>query len=139
MRRGVARAALLLVLVIAGCTYYPTVPDVGGIRIRPMNGRAVRTPAGLALYVDLESTGKYGDAVIGVAAPDVAKSAALRGPAGEPVARVEVPGTAIVRLAPQGVHIALSDLTRAVAAGDVVLVTLVFEKIGNVGAITRVE
>jgi copper(I)-binding protein len=138
MRRRLA-PLLLLALAIAGCVYYPTIPDVGGIRIRPQNGRAVRQPTGLALYMDLDSTGKYGDAVVGVIAPDVAKSAVLVDQAGQVVPRLEVPGTAVVRLFPQGPHILLTELARPVAPGEVVLITLVFEKVGNIGAITRVE
>jgi copper(I)-binding protein len=138
MKRRLAPAVLLLALVLGGCVYYPTIPDIGGIRIRPQNGRAVRQPTGLALYMDLDSTGKYGDAVVGVLA-DVAKSAVLVDQAGQTVPRLEVPGTTLVRLFPQGPHIVLTDLSRPVQSGEVVLVTLVFEKIGNVGTITRVE
>jgi len=139
MRRRLAPAVLLLALVLGSCTYYPTVADLGGIRIRPQNGRAVRQPTGLALFMDLESSGRYGDAVVGVLAPGVAKSAVIIGPAGQPVTRLEVPGTTLVRLYPAGPHIVLNDLTRPVAPGEVVLVTLVFEKVGNIGAIARVE
>jgi copper(I)-binding protein len=139
MRRRLAPAVLLLALVLGSCTYYPTIPDVGGIRIRPQNGRAVRQPTGLALFMDLESSGKYGDAVVGVLAPEVAGSAVMIGPAGQPVTRLEVPGTTLVRLFPAGPHIVLGDLARPVAAGEVLLVTLIFEKVGNIGAITRVE
>jgi copper(I)-binding protein len=138
MTRRLAPAVLLLALVLGGCVYYPTIPDIGGIRIRPQNGRAVRQPTGLVLYMDLDSTGKYGDAVVGVLA-DVAKSAVLVDQAGQAVPRLEVPGVTLVRLFPQGPHIVLTDLSRPVQPGEVVLVTLVFEKIGNVGTITRVE
>ena len=61
------------------------------------------------------------------------------GPGGQPVTRLEIPGTALVRLFPEGPHIALGDLTRPVAPGEVILITLIFEKIGNLGAIARVE
>jgi len=43
------RALVLVGLLLAGCTYYPTIEDIGGIRIRPQNGRAVRQPTGLAV------------------------------------------------------------------------------------------
>jgi copper(I)-binding protein len=138
MTRRLAPAVLFLVLALGGCVYYPTIPDIGGIRIRPMNGRAVRESTGLVLYMDLDSTGKYGDAVVAVLA-DVAKSAVLVDQAGQTVPRLEVPGTTLVRLFPQGPHIVLTELARPVQSGETLLVTLVFERIGNVGAITRVE
>jgi copper(I)-binding protein len=137
MRR---RAAVALVaLSLAGCVYYPNIGDVGGIRIRPQNGRAVRQPAGLALYMDLDSTGRDGDAIVSVLAPAVAKSAVLIDQTGATVPRLEVPGATRVRLFPEGPHIVLTDLARPVAPGEVVIVTLVFEKVGNIGAITTVE
>jgi copper(I)-binding protein len=137
MRRGAA-ALLLLALLLGGCVYYPTIEDVGGIRIRPQNGRAVAHASGFAVYVDLESTGKYGDAVVG-ATTDIARTAVLVVPAGQPPNRVEVPGATMVRFTPEGPHIVLSDLTRAVAPGEVVLVTLLFEKVGRIGVPTRVQ
>ncbi len=39
-RPGACRLAL--VLLASGCTYYPTVRDVGGVRLRPDQGRVVR-------------------------------------------------------------------------------------------------
>jgi copper(I)-binding protein len=138
MRRLAAPAVLLAVLLAAGCVYYPTVKDLGGVRIRPMNGHAVRQPTGLAVYMDLESTGKYGDALVAVLC-DVAKAAQLVTATGVPVTRLEVPGVSVVRLQPESLYIVLSDLTRPVLAGDVLIVTLVFEKSGQIGAITRVD
>jgi copper(I)-binding protein len=135
MRR---RAALLVALLLAGCTYYPTIPDVGGIRIRPQNGRAVVRPAGLAVFVDLASTGKYGDTLVG-ASSDVAKTAALVVPGAPKATGVEIPGATTVSLAPEGAHIVLTDLTRPVKPGDVVLVTLLFERLGRIGVPARVE
>jgi copper(I)-binding protein len=137
MRR---RAALwLLLLGVGGCVYYPTVPDIGGIRIRPQNGRAIRQPAGLVVYMDLDSTGKYGDAVVAVIVPPFAKNAALLDPAGQPISRLEVPGETRVRLFPEGPRIVLTDLTRPMVPGEALIVTLVFEKVGQIGAVARVE
>ena len=137
MRRRAA-ALVLLALLSGGCVYYPTIQDLGGIRIRPQNGRAVAHPSGLALYMDLDSTGAYGDALVGASA-DIARSAALVVPAGAPPNRIDVPGATMVHLTPQGPHIVLSELTRAVASGEVVLVTLLFEKVGRIGVPARVE
>jgi copper(I)-binding protein len=137
MRR---RAALgLLALAAGGCVYYPTAPDLGGVRIRPHNGRAVRQPAGLVIYMDLDSTGKYGDALVAVLAPVIAKGVAVVDQTGQPIPRLEVPGEARVSLSPAGPRIVLTDLTRPVVPGEIIIVTLVFEKVGNIGAITKVE
>ena len=145
MRRGATPAALLVALLVAGCVYYPTIRDVGGIQIRPTNGRAVVQPSGLIVYMDIESTGFDGDAVIG-ATSDVARNAVLVVPAAQtaktqsnaPI-RLEVPGAATVRLTPDGPHIELTDLTRTVARGDTVLITLLFEKLGRIGVPARIE
>jgi copper(I)-binding protein len=135
MRRGAALALLLPLL--AGCVYYPTIEDTGGVRIRPQNGRAVRKGGALAVYVDLASTGKFGDALVAVTAP-VGKGEIVDA-AGAPLTRLEVPGATTVPLTAQGAHVRLTDLTRAVAPGDVIVVTLVFEKSGHIGVVTRVE
>jgi copper(I)-binding protein len=137
MRRGAA-ALLLLALGLAGCVYYPTVPDIGGIRIRPQNARAVPHAAGYAVYMDLDSTGAYGDAIVG-ATTDIARRVAIVLATGQPADRVLIPGAALVRLSPQGPHLMLSDLTRTVAPGEVILLTLLFEKVGRVGVPTRFE
>ena len=135
MTRGAA-LALLLVLV-AGCVYYPTVEDIGGVRIRPENGRAVRRADGLAVYLDLASTGKFGDALVGVVTP-IGKGE-LVDASGVALARLEVPGTAAVPLTAEGPHVRVTELVRAVVPGEVIIVTLVFEKSGQLGVVTRVE
>jgi copper(I)-binding protein len=138
MRRRAA-ALVLLALLSGGCVYYPTVKDVGGIRIRPQNGRAVPQASGLAIYLDLDSTGSFGDALIG-ATTDFSRTTTLVVPAGQqPPDRILVPGATLVYLTPQGPHIILSDLTRTVASGEVILVTLLFEKLGRIGVPARVE
>jgi len=137
MRRRAA-ALLLLAGLLGGCVYYPTVPDIGGIRIRPQDARAVSQPSGLAVYMDLESTGKYGDVLIG-ATSDIARKVALVVPAGQTAPGVVVPGATVVRLNAVGPHIVLSELTRAVTPGETVMVTLLFEKVGRIGVPARVE
>jgi copper(I)-binding protein len=139
MSRRAAPAALLLALLLAGCTYYPTIPDVGGIRIRPQNGRAVQQPAGLAVYMDLASTGKFGDTILGATSEIARRAVLVAPPGGQPVTRLEVPGEATVRLSPDGAHIVLSELTRPVRSGEVVLVTVLFERLGRIGVPTHIE
>ena len=49
--------------------HYPTVEDIGGVRIRTENGKAVRQGDGVVVYFDVVSTGKFGDTIGSVAAP----------------------------------------------------------------------
>jgi copper(I)-binding protein len=133
-----AAALAVALLLAAGCVTYPTVMDVGGPRLRPDKGRAVRKDNGALVYFDIKSTGKYGDVITGVYSP-VAKQAALVGAGGDPLPRLEVPGASTFSFAPGGPHVVLSDLTRALTPGETIIVTLVFEKSGGIGIITTVE
>jgi copper(I)-binding protein len=126
------------VAAVAGCVTYPAVTDIGGTRIRPENGRLARQPDGAVLYVDLHSSGKYGDVLMAASTP-VARRAVLVGETSAPVDRIEVPGAAVVALRPGGAHVRLADLTRALTPGEVVIVTLVFEKTGSLGVVSVVE
>jgi copper(I)-binding protein len=112
--------------------------DVGGPRLRPDKGRAVRKDNGAVVYFDIKSTGKYGDVITSVYSP-VAKNAALVNAGGDPLTRLAVPGATIFSFTPEGPHVVLSDLTRALTPGETIIVTLVFEKSGGIGVITTVE
>ncbi len=133
-----AAAVAVALLLAAGCVNYPTVMDVGGPRLRPDKGRAVRKADGAVVYFDIKSTGKYGDVITAVYSP-VAKQAALVGAAGDPLARVEVPGATTLSFTSEGPHVVLSELTRALTPGETIIVTLIFEKSGGIGVITTVE
>ena len=135
MTRSAALAALALLL--AGCVYYPTVADVGGTRIRTENGRAVLDGTGALVYFDVNSTGKYGDAIVGVAAPVARQALVISG--GIPVTRLEIPGATTVKFVPGGPHVALADLQRPLAKGETIIVTLQFEKSGGIGVVTVIE
>jgi len=92
--------------------------------------------------MDLDSTGKYGDALIG-ASSEISRNAVVVAAPGVEVApgtpaRLEVPGATLVRLMPQGTHIVLSELTRPVVPGETVIVTVVFERLGRIGVPTKV-
>ena len=50
----------------------------------------------------------------------------------QPVAAVDVPAGGQVKLEPGGYHIMLMDLTKPLAAGDSIQLTLVFQKAGPV-------
>ena len=133
-----AAALAVVLLLTAGCVNYPTVMDAGGPRLRPDKGRAVRQADGAIVYFDLKSTGKYGDVITAVYSP-VAKRAALVDGGGDPLTRLEVPGSTTLSFTSEGPHVVLSDLTRALMPGETIIVTLVFEKSGGIGVITTVE
>lgn len=127
-------------LLAGGCTYYPSVIDMGGVRIRPEQGRAVRSPSGqeAEVYFQLNSTGKYGDVLKGVET-SLAKRAELRSSSGGRVGEIEVPGATVVAFHRGGPSVVLSELARSLESGEVIIVTLHFEKSGPLGLITVVE
>jgi copper(I)-binding protein len=132
------RLGLLALLLLAGCVYYPLVSDIGGVRILPEGGRVVLQDDGALFFVDINSTGKFGDVLTRVEA-SFARRAQLVGPTGAPLERLRVPGTTLVRLVPGGERVLLTDLTRELKLGEVVIVTLVFQKAGAIGVISPVE
>ena len=134
------RAAALAValLLTAGCVNYPTVMDAGGTRVRPDKGRAVRQGDAAHVYFELKSTGKYGDIITAVYSP-IARQATLVDAGGDPVTRVAVPGSTTMAFTPDGPHVRLTDLTRALTPGETIIVTLIFETSGGIGVITTVE
>jgi len=139
-RRRLAPLRLLLLgaFLLGGCVYYPTVEDVGGVRLVPEHGRVVRNGDGALFFVDINSTGMFEDALVRVETP-IAKRTQLLTQMGEPLARLAVPPTSLMRLHPGGDRVALSDLTRELKAGEVVIVTLYFEKSGPLGVVSPVE
>ena len=138
--RGVGGLAvgLAVLLLAGGCVYYPTVADVGGVRIQPEHGRVVRSGEGALFFVDLNSTGMFEDILLRVET-NIARRAQLVGANGAKVERFTVPGTTLVRLHEAGERVALSDLTRELKTGEVVIVTLGFEKYGALGVVSSVE
>jgi copper(I)-binding protein len=128
----------MVLLLTAGCVTYPTVIDAGGTRLRPDKGRAVRKADTAAVYFEIRSTGKYGDVITAVYSP-VARQAALVDADGDKLARFEVPGSTTLAFRPEGPHVVLSELTRALTPGETIIVTLIFEKSGGIGVITTVE
>ena len=128
----------IAVLASAGCVHYPTVTDAGGTMVRPDKGRAVRQGDGAIVYFDLKSSGKYGDVITAVHTP-VARQAQLVDARGEPLTRLSVPGASVISFTPTGPHVVLSELTRPLALGDSIIVTLVLEKMGGLGVIAVVE
>jgi len=141
-RRGLAvvrtTASLVFLLLVGGCVYYPSVEDVGGVRLLPEHGRVVRNGDGALFFVDINSTGMFEDALVRIET-SIAKRAQLLTQTGEPLTRLSVPGTSLVRLHPGGERVALSELTRELKTGEVVIVTLFFEKSGALGVVSPVE
>src|SRR5215468_5744526 len=87
--------------LLGGCVYYPTVEDVGGVRLQPEHGRIVREGDGALFFVDINSTGMFEDALVRVETP-IAKRTQLLSQSGEPLARLLVPATGGMRLQPGG-------------------------------------
>jgi len=139
-RTTASRLLLVLVsgLLAGGCVYYPTVEDVGGVRLQPEHGRVVRNGDGALFFVDINSTGMFEDALVRVETP-IAKRAQLLTQAGEPLTRIAVPATSLTRLHSGGERVELFELTRELKAGEVVIVTLFFEKSGALGVVSPVE
>jgi len=69
----------------------------------------------------------------------IAKRAQLLTQAGEPLTRIAVPATSLTRLHSGGERVELFELTRELKAGEVVIVTLFFEKSGALGVVSPVE
>ena len=136
MRR--AAPLVLILLLLAGCTYYPTVADTGSPRLEPKNGRLVRTAGGAVCYFELESTGKFGDLLVS-AESAAARRVAIVSANGAPVSSIAVAGQSRLDFRPDGPRITLSELTQPLTPGDGVIVTLVFAKSGRIGVVSRVE
>jgi copper(I)-binding protein len=135
---GPGTVGLALALLLAGCVYYPTVGDIGGARLAPERGRVVRNGDGALFFVDITNTGISEDFLVRVEMP-IAKRAQILSAAGEPLQKLPVPATSMLRLRADGERVALSDLTRELKAGEVVIVTLFFERTGALGVVSSVE
>jgi copper(I)-binding protein len=133
------RAALAaLVLSLSGCVHYPTVVDVGGVRIRTEAGRAVLEGDRARVFFEVVSTGKFGDVILGVTTP-VAGRAQLVDAAGAAVPKFEIPGASTVKFTPDGPHVVLTGLQRPLVPRETFIVTLQFDKSSGIGIVTVVE
>jgi copper(I)-binding protein len=135
---GPPAIAVALALLLAGCVYYPTVGDIGGAHLAPERGRVVRNGDGALFFVDITNSGISEDFLVRVEMP-IAKRAQILSATGEPLQKLSVKGPSLLRLRPDGERVALSELTRELKAGEVVIVTLFFEKSGAVGVVSSVE
>jgi copper(I)-binding protein len=138
-RRAVGPGTVMaLALVLAGCVYYPTVGDIAGAHLAPERGRVVRNGDGALFFVDITNSGISEDFLVRVEMP-IAKRAQILSAVGEPLQKLPVPATSMLRLRADGERVALSDLTRELKAGEVVIVTLFLEKSGALGVVSTVE
>ena len=135
---GPGTIVFALTLLLAGCVYYPTVGDIAGARLAPERGRVVRNGDGALFFVDITNSGISEDFLVRVEMP-IAKRAQILSATGEPLQKLSVPGPSLLRLRPDGERVALSELTRELKAGEVVIVTLFFQKSGAVGVVSSVE
>jgi len=132
-------SATLLVAIVAACSTSTGVasasaPTVSGAWVRP-----AAAGGDSAAYLVITGANGQADALLSATSPDVAivglhqTSMDSGGMAGmHPVDRLEVPAGAAVALAPGGYHLMLMGLKKAVAAGDIVELDLVFEHAGKV-------
>jgi copper(I)-binding protein len=137
-RLRAAGSTLILLLLAGGCVYYPTVVDVGGVRLQPERARVVRSNNEAVVYFRLRSTGKYGDVLTGAETP-VARRAELRSSADRKVEAIEIPGESVMSFDEKGPRVVLTDLTRSLNPGEVIIVTLQLQKYGPLGLVTVVE
>ena len=139
-RRGVGAGTIVVALglLLAGCVYYPTVGDIAGAHLAPERGRVVRNGDGALFFVDITNTGISEDFLVRVELP-VAKRAQILGATGEAVVKLTVPATSMLSLRADRERIVLSELTRELKAGEVVIVTLFFERTGALGVVSSVE
>jgi hypothetical protein len=128
----------LLLALLGGCTYFPTIRDTGGPRLEPRNGRLLRVQGGAICYFDLDNTGKYEDTLV-AAESRIARRVEILTAAGAGAGVVMVPGESRVVFDPGGLRIMLSELTQELKSGDGVIVTLIFEKSGRIGVVSLVE
>jgi copper(I)-binding protein len=135
---GPGTVGLALALLLAGCVYYPTVGDIAGAHLAPERGRVVRNGDGALFFVDITNSGISEDFLVRVEMP-IAKRAQILGTSGEAVEKLTVPATSMLSLRADRERIALSELTRELKAGEVVIVTLFFERTGALGVVSSVE
>ena len=137
-RRLAAVSLTTAVLLSAGCVHYPTVEELGGIQFKAENARAVRKAGAAECYLDLNSTGKYPDVLRG-AVSAVAKRAVIIGPGDQPVERLDILPQTRFPFSPGGYRVVLTELTHPLQPGEIIIITLMFERYGAFGIITVVQ
>lgn len=116
------------------------VAKVGDIELYAPFGRSPGTPAVAGFFVQIKNTGSDDDSLIAASVPAaISDTAELHNTVMEngnaemkPVDKIDVPAEGVTALAPGGYHIMVVDLKRALKVGEMIDVTLKFEKAGEV-------
>lgn len=139
MKRVAAGLAVAAVIAVAVGGYLYTL-GAGGITVQ--DARIVASPddpRDAKLFLTVANRANRSDRLIGVAT-DLAWGCGFHGPtaAGGNVPYIDVPAESILRLGPGSAHIDLSDIGEPVRAGDEAVLTLVFERAGEIPVKARV-
>jgi periplasmic copper chaperone A len=149
MRLGIPALTLaaLLLVVLGACTSSPAAtPTSAGIAVSGAWARAAAMNGTSAAYLTIANGGSTADRLLSVSTP-AAMSAqvhqTMSDPSGmtgmQPVAGVDIPAGGQVTLEPGGYHIMLMELTKPLAPGETIQLTLVFEKTGPVVVMAEVR
>ncbi len=140
MRRATALPLLLLLLALAVTAAGPVRAEevrVGDIVVSDAWGRPSVGGSPAALYLTVRNEGTAPDRLVGVSTPAAGMAMLHESTMEGGVSRmrmleaVELPAGQALVLAPGGIHIMLSRLAAPLKEGDVVPLTLTFEKAGT--------
>ncbi len=112
--------------------------EVGALRVRDARILAPAAPDVAAAYFTIENHGDVPDALVGVASAAAATTELHSTVARDgrlamlPIERLDIAPGAEVTLAPGGYHVMLLGLHQPLQAGDLVTLTLYFERAGPV-------
>lgn len=112
--------------------------EVGALRVRDARILAPAAPDVAAAYFTIENHGDVADALVGVASAAAATTELHSTVARDgrlamlPIERLDIAPGAEVTLAPGGYHVMLLGLHQPLQAGDLVTLTLYFERAGPV-------
>lgn len=145
-RARAVRASLSLIVLAAfvgaavGCTGGATPAPSAGVTVTEAWVRvAATTGTPTAAYLVIANPGGQADALLSVSTPAASgvemheTSTDMNGMTGmHPIARLEVPAGATVRLEPGGFHLMVTGLKAPLAVGGTIELDLVFEHAGRV-------
>lgn len=134
-------ATLLVVLSACSSSGSPSGPasPAAGIAVSGAWARAAAQDGTSAAYLTIDNGGGAADQLLSVSTPaagmaqvheTMSDASGMTGM--QPVNAIDIPAGGQVKLEPGGYHIMLMDLTKPLAAGDAIQLTLVFQKAGPV-------
>jgi len=146
-RPAAVLAALVLVVSVAACSSGGGGASGGKMTV---SGAWARTSTGMAMagaaYLTIANGTSQADALLKVSTPAAAtpelhetKAGASGMMAMHPVDRISIPAGGTVTLEPGGFHIMLIGLTGELKAGTTIVLTLTFEKAGEVTVTAEVR